>query len=104
MSESIVSVRTYVIVFAALMLLAALTTGVAYIDLGVFNTVVALAIAVTKATLVVLFFMHMKYKPGLTRIVLVAALFWLALMMSFTLADNFTRYWTPNPGAWYKPL
>jgi cytochrome c oxidase subunit 4 len=100
MDEPIVSVRTNVIVLLVLLGLAGLTTGVAYLDLGVFNTVVAMAIAVAKMTLVALFFMHVKYQPGLSRIAIVAGFFWLALLVSFTLADVFTRQWIPAPMGW----
>jgi cytochrome c oxidase subunit 4 len=92
------SVRTYTWVFIALLLLAALTTGVAYIDLGPFNTVVALLIAAIKMTLVGLFFMHLWYGRGLTRVVVLAGFFWLALMVSFTLADLFSRGWIRPTG------
>lgn len=100
MSEHIVPVKTYVAVFISLILLTALTTGVAYIDLGVFNTVAALAIAVTKMMLVALFFMHLKYSSGMTRVVIIAGIFWLAIMIGFTLADELTRGWTPSAGPW----
>jgi cytochrome c oxidase subunit IV len=96
----IVPVSVYIAVWAALLALTALTTGVAYIDLGVFNTVVALLIAGIKMMLVVLFFMHVKYTTGMPRIVMVAAIFWLGLMMSFTLADELTRGWTPFGRPW----
>lgn len=92
------SVRTYVLVFVALLLLAAATTAIAYVDLGPFNTVIALAIASIKACLVGLFFMHLLYTQGLTRIVVLAGFFWLALMVSFTLADVFTRQWAGRLG------
>jgi cytochrome c oxidase subunit 4 len=98
MSEEKPSVATYVLVFVALLILAALTTGIAYINLGEFNTVVALAIAAIKMSLVGLFFMHLWYSPGLTRIVVLAGFFWLALMVSFTLADVFSRSWIKPPG------
>ena len=98
MSEENPSVGTYVVIFVALLVLAALTTGIAYLDLGPFNTVIALAIAVVKMALVGLFFMHLWYSPGLTRIVVLAGFFWLALMVSFTLADVFTRSWITPPG------
>jgi cytochrome c oxidase subunit IV len=98
--EHIVPVKVYITVWASLLLLTALTTGVAYIDLGTFNTVAALTIAVAKMLLVVLFFMHMKYTPGIPRIVMVAAIFWLAIMMSITLADELTRGWTPVAHSW----
>lgn len=98
MSEQTPSVRTYTMVFVALLILAALTTGIAYIDLGPFNTVVALAIAFIKMCLVGLFFMELLYARGLTRIVVLAGFFWLALMVSFTLADVFTRSSIKPPG------
>ncbi len=96
----IVPVRTYVTVFLCLLALTALTTGVAFIDLGAMNTVAALAIAVVKMLLVVLFFMHIKYSSGLTRVVILSGIFFLALLLSFTLADMFTRQWTPTPQGW----
>jgi cytochrome c oxidase subunit IV len=97
MNEESPSVGTYILVFIALLVLAALTTGIAYIDLGEFNTVIALAIAVIKMSLVGLFFMHLWYDRGLTRIVVLAGFFWLALMVSFTLADVFSRSWITPP-------
>lgn len=101
MSEHIVPVRTYVGIFLALLCLTALTTGVAFVDLGAeLNTVVALAIAVVKMLLVVLFFMHVKYSTGLTKVVIVAGFFFLAILVSLTLADELTRDWTSNPGSW----
>jgi len=99
-SEHIVPVATYVGVFFALMIGTALTTWVAYIDLGRWNTVVALAIAVIKMILVVLFFMHVKYNKGLTRIVILAAFFWLGIMITLSLADELTRHWELNPAPW----
>ena len=100
MSEHIVAKRMYFGIFAALIALTALTTGIAYVDLGVFNTVAALVIAVAKATLVALFFMHLKYEPGLTRSVLLAALLWLIILLILTLSDAFTRSWSPKGQPW----
>jgi cytochrome c oxidase subunit 4 len=100
MSAHIVPVKTYVGVFIALLVLTALTTAVAFVDLGPLNTVAALTIAVIKMLLVILFFMHVKYSSGLTKIVIVAGFFFLAILVSLTLADELTRGWTPNPGAW----
>ena len=100
MSAHIVPVKTYVAIFIALLVLTALTTAVAFVDLGPFNTVVALTIAVIKMLLVILFFMHVKYSSGLTKIVIVAGFFFLAILVSLTLADELTRNWTPNPGPW----
>jgi cytochrome c oxidase subunit 4 len=100
MSQLIVPVKTYIVVFAGLIGLTLLTTGAAFIDLGAFNTVVALVIAFCKMLLVILFFMHLRYSGGLVRVVLLAAFFWLALLISLTMSDYRTRSWTPAPDAW----
>ena len=104
MSEHVVPVKTYAGVFIALLILTGLTTGAAYIDMGRFNTVVALAIAASKMMLVVLFFMHVKYSSGMTRVVIIAGIFWLAIMVTFTLADELTRGWTPSNGPWISGM
>lgn len=92
--------RMYVAVFAALATLTLVTTGVAYIDLGVFNPVVALTIAVVKATLVVLFFMHVWFRGKLTWVFIGAGVLWLAFLIAFTLSDAVTRPWIPIPTPW----
>ena len=94
------SIRTYTMVFVALLILAALTTAVSYVDLGVFNIVIAMLIATTKMVLVALFFMHLRYTVGLNRIVSIAGLFWLGLLVAFSMADLFTRHWTPEGKPW----
>ena len=92
MSEHIVSVKTYITIWLALLVLTGLTAGIAFVDLGPFNTVVALVIATLKALLVVLIFMHVKYTSDrLTKVVLVSALFWLFLLLGLSLADYTTR-------------
>ena len=96
----VVPVSTYLIVFVLLMMGTALTTGVAYIDLGRWNTVVALAIAFTKMMLVVLFFMHVKYAAGLTRVVVLAGFFWLGIMITLSCSDELTRTWEIVPKGW----
>jgi cytochrome c oxidase subunit 4 len=98
----VVPISTYLLVFLALMVGTALTTGVAYIDLGRWNTVAALTIAVIKMMLVVLFFMHVKYATGLTRIVILAGFFWLGIMITLTCSDELTRnsHWQIIPQAW----
>ena len=100
MSHSIVASRTYLFVFAGLIGLTLLTTGAAFVNLGPFNTVVALAIAFSKMLLVVLFFMHLRHSSGLVKIVLLAGFFWLALLMGLTMSDYRTRTWTPAPEPW----
>jgi cytochrome c oxidase subunit IV len=99
-AEHVVPISTYVGVFLALIALTALTTGVAYIDLGRWNTVAALAIAVIKMLLVVLFFMHVKYAAGLTRIAILAGFFWLLIMITLTLSDELTRGWEIVSHGW----
>lgn len=91
MSEHVVSRNVYFAVFAALILLTGLTTTVALFDLGVFNPIVAMTIAITKATLVVLFFMHLRYSSRVTQLVAGAAIFWLLLLFGLTLSDYLTR-------------
>ena len=93
MTEHIVSKKTYALIFGILLLLTAVTTAVGYVDLGRMNVVVALTIAAIKGVLVVLFFMHLAYSRRLTQITIVAALLWLALLISLTLADVWTRGW-----------
>jgi cytochrome c oxidase subunit 4 len=98
--EHIVPLSIYVAVFVALLILTALTTGMAWVDMGRWNVVVALIIAVFKATLVILFFMHAKYNKGLSRIALIGAIFWLGIMITLTLSDELTRTWQINPQPW----
>jgi len=89
--EHIVPPKVYVGIFLSLMVLTAATVAAAYVNLGPFNIVIALAIASVKATLVVLFFMHARYSPGRTHMVIIAAVFWLAIMLALTLSDYVTR-------------
>ncbi len=100
MSQQIVPLKTYVLVFVSLIGLTLLTTAVAFVDLGAFNTVAALVIAFCKMLLVILFFMHLRHSGGLVRIVLLAGFFWLALLIGLTMSDYRTRTWTPAPDAW----
>ena len=93
MAQHMITPKTYLQVFAALMVLTATTVWVAFIDWGALNTVIALVIAVTKALLVVLIFMHVRYSSQLTRIVISAGIFWLLLLISLTLSDYLTRGW-----------
>ena len=93
MSEQhIVPKSTYYLIFALLMLGTAITVAVAYLDLGPLNTVVALTIACTKATLVVLFFMHVKYSSRLTWVVVFGSVFWLFILLALTYNDYLTRH------------
>ena len=95
-SEHIVSPKIYGAVLAALVLGTVLTVYAAKIDLGRWNIVLALTIAVTKMTLVILFFMHGKYSSRRTKLIIVSGFFWLAIMLSLTLADYTTRHAEPS--------
>ncbi len=97
-SDHVVSIKLYLAIFATLILLTAATVAVAFVDLGVLNTVAALGIAVTKATLVVLFFMHVKYSSKLTWLVVASGFVFLAIMLAFTMSDVVSRGWLGTPG------
>jgi cytochrome c oxidase subunit 4 len=94
----IVPVKVYFAVFGTLMVLTAVTVLVAFRDLGPWNTIVAMGIAVTKATLVILYFMHVRYSDRLTRIVVAAGFFWFAILVALTLSDFLSRPWLGVPG------
>lgn len=89
----VVPLRVYYAIFAILMVLTAVTVGVAYIDLGPVNTVAALAIAGFKAMIVVLFFMHVKYSTRLIKLTVIAGLYWMGIIFALTLSDYLTRGW-----------
>ncbi len=92
MSEHVVPLKTNVTVWLVLLLLTGVTTGVAFIDLGPLNTIVALVIATCKALLVVLIFMHVKYASDkLVKVVVISAIFFLILLLGLSLADYSTR-------------
>ena len=90
-SEHIVSPGMYATIITTLLILTGITVGAAYVNLGRFNIVVALAIATIKATLVVLIFMHAKYAPERTKLVIIAGIFWLALLLFMTMSDYLSR-------------
>jgi cytochrome c oxidase subunit 4 len=93
-SEHISSIGSSVAIWIALLVGTALTVGAAFVDLGPLNIVVALTIATIKATLVVLFFMHVKYThEKLTPLVIVSAIFFLFLLLGLSMADYATRLW-----------
>jgi cytochrome c oxidase subunit IV len=93
MSEHVVPTKIYYTIFGILMLCTYLTVQIAFFDLGPLNVVVALAIAVFKATLVVLFFMHVKYSTKLTWAVVLGSVFWLGILLALTMSDYLTRVW-----------
>jgi len=92
MSEHVLPIKLYVTIWATLLCLTVITAAVAFVDLGPFNTIVALVIASVKALLVVLFFMHVKYtSEKMTKVVVVSAIFWLLTLLALSLADYTTR-------------
>jgi len=94
MSEHIVPVRIYVTIFLALLVGTTLTVMAAFYDFPwQFNTIIALTIASVKATLVVLYFMHVRYSSRLVWVIVAAALFWMAILFALTLSDYSTRQW-----------
>ncbi|MEQ1897352.1 MAG: cytochrome C oxidase subunit IV family protein [Vicinamibacterales bacterium] len=86
----------YFTIFGALMFFTALTVGVAFVDLGVLNFPVALGIAITKATLVILFFMHVIHSSRLTKLIVATGFFFLLVLFGLTLTDYLSRGWMPN--------
>jgi cytochrome c oxidase subunit 4 len=98
--ERTIAARTYVIVCAVLILLTVLTVAVSFLPLpGLWHVVCGLIIACCKATLVILFFMHVLISPRLTWIVVVVTVFWLLILLSLTLTDYFSREMIPfTPG------
>ena len=96
MSEHIVHPRVYLMIFLALMLGTGLTVVAAFRDFpGPLNAIVALTIAVVKATLVILYFMHVRYSSRLIWLIIGSALFWLAILFALTISDYWTRTWLP---------
>lgn len=93
MNEHMTSLKTYFTIFGALLILTAVTTWVSFVNIGHLNTLIAMAIAFSKAVLVVLFFMHVRHSSRLTKIVVTTGLLWLLILIGFTLSDYFTRNW-----------
>lgn len=93
MASHVVPTRVYLAVFFSLMVLTVITVTVAFVNLGPLNNVVALAIACTKAGLVILYFMHVRYSDSLVKLSVLIAIVFLAILLGFTLADPLTREW-----------
>jgi cytochrome c oxidase subunit IV len=93
MAAHILPTRVYYTIFAILLFCTYLTVQIAFFDLGPLNTIAALAIAVFKATIVVLFFMHVKYSTRLTWAVVAGSIFWFGILVTLTMSDYLTRAW-----------
>jgi cytochrome c oxidase subunit 4 len=108
-THHIIEPYVYYRVFGLLIILFLATVAVAFFDLSHMlnwppaNIVIALIIAVAKATVIVLYFMHIKFSSRLTQVFALSALVWLSLLFIFSFADYFTRSWIPQPGSWTVP-
>src|ERR1700751_4678908 len=92
-AEHIVSPRVYGMIFGALLVGTALTVGASYLELGIFNPIVAIAIACIKAVLVILFFMHVKYSSRLTKLTVAAGFFTFFVLITMAMTDYISRAW-----------
>jgi cytochrome c oxidase subunit 4 len=97
MSAHVLPKTTYYTIFFSLMVLTAITVAVSFINLGSANFPIAIGVAITKATLVVLFFMHVKYSSRMTKMVVGMAIFFLLTMLGLTMTDYMTRGWFSAP-------
>ena len=98
MTNHILPVRTYLGIFILLLALLAATVAVTYVDLGAYNAAVSLTIAFAKMLLVLLFFMHVRYTGRLIWVYILAAFFWLLLLIGLTMSDFISRGWPPFLG------
>jgi cytochrome c oxidase subunit 4 len=88
-----ITLKTYFVVFAALLVLTAVTTAAAFVDLGAWNVAVAMIIAVVKASLVAAYFMHLRHTSRLTLVFVAASILWLSHLIVASLSDYITRPW-----------
>jgi len=100
MTHHVVPVRVYVSVFLALIVLTFTTVAVSELELGELNVVVAITIAVIKASLVVWFFMHLNQSTSMTKLFAGAGLFWIAILLTFVFSDYVSRGWVPRAVWW----
>jgi cytochrome c oxidase subunit 4 len=89
----IVTPVTYAIVFATLLVFTGVTVGAAYVDLGIMNPIIALAIACFKGVIVILFFMHVKYQSKLVKLTVASGFFTFIVLITMTLTDYMSRAW-----------
>jgi cytochrome c oxidase subunit 4 len=99
----VLPIRLYLQIFAALMVLLVATVAVAFLPFGDYGIVVAMTIAIVKALLVVLYFMHVRYSSKLVWVFSGAAFFWLAILLVLTMSDYATRGWIPETRGWDRP-
>ena len=89
----IVTPKTYIIVFITLLVFTGITVGAAFVNLGIFNPIIALAIACTKAVIVILFFMHVFFQSKLIKMTVAAGFFTFMILITMTLSDYISRAW-----------
>ncbi len=100
MNHKVVPIRTYILIWAILICATFTTLGVAFLDLGPWNIVVAMMIAFTKMSLVVLFFMHVKQQTNLTKLFVVAGFVFLGILIFMAMTDYGTRSWMDSGKVW----
>jgi cytochrome c oxidase subunit 4 len=100
MTHKVVPVKTFAFVFLALIALTITTVGVSKLELGEYNFICAMTIAVIKGSLVVWFFMDVRRSSSMTKLFVGAGLFWLAILLTFVLSDYMSRGWLPRPYWW----
>jgi cytochrome c oxidase subunit 4 len=100
MAQHVLPQRVYILVFVTLLLLTLVTVEVAFLNLGLLNFPLAFTIATCKASLVILYFMHVRYGSRLTWVFAGAGFLWLAILIAFTMSDIRTRSWQSAPSAW----
>jgi len=100
MTHQVVPVRTYFFVFLALIALTITTVAVSKLELGEYNFICAMTIAVIKGTLVVWFFMDVRRSSSMTKLFVCAGFFWMAILLTFILSDYLSRGWLPLPKWW----
>ena len=99
-AQHVVPLKVYFAIFFALMALTGITVGVAFVDLGPLNLAVALGIAITKAVLVILYFMHVRYGDHIVKVFVSAGFLFLLIMLAITMSDYMTRGWIVTPRGW----
>jgi cytochrome c oxidase subunit IV len=97
-TEPVLSRKTYIFTYLALLALTLLTVLLGYLHMGPFNMVIGIAIAVVQASLIAGFFMQGLYESVLVRVVIAGSVIWFLIMVTLTLADYKTRGWLPFPG------
>jgi len=100
MTEHVVPQKSYYRIFMALILLLVISIAVSYVHLGEWNVVAAVSIAVIKAVLIILYFMHVRHSSHLVWVFVGAGFFWLGIMFALTFSDYLTRGWLPSPTGW----